>query len=66
MSRDDAPKTDLLVRRRREQQRQAAQDRRDRVRRPVVWIFIVLVFCLGCCGCPVWSWIRSGWLWMIG
>ena len=66
MSRDDAPKTDLLVRCRREQQRQAVQNRRNRVVRAVVWILIVLVFCLGCCGCPVWSWIRSGWLYMIG
>ena len=44
MSRDEAPKTDLLLRRRREQKRQEAQERRDQIRKPMLWVAIAILF----------------------
>ena len=58
-------KTDLLLRRRMEQKRQEAQRRRDGIRKPIVWLAIVIILCFGCCLCPIWSWIWEAWLAMI-
>ena len=66
MSRDEAPKTDLLLRRRREQKRQEAQERRDQIRKPMLWVAIAILFSFGCCCCPVWGWIWEYWLYLVG
>jgi hypothetical protein len=66
MSRDDAPKTDFLLRRRREQKRQERQDRRDQRRKPILWVAMAILLSVGCCCCPVWGWLWEYWLYLIG
>ena len=65
MAPEDRPESDPLRRHRQEYAEQASQAQRQKLLKVIVWVLMAIVFLLGCCGCPVWTWIGDAWKYVL-